>query len=148
MIKSSILILHITTSVIACIITCIIFYRSITGLLQKKEASKWDVKLPFWTTVLLYAQFALGTTLFIFYMVDYNKGNIDLVKNSDFGSRFWPVEHFILMVFTVVMSHVGWIFARYSRSPKVIFTKNLIYFGVACLMIMLSMSMNVIRHAL
>lgn len=147
MIKSSILILHIITSVLACVITCIIFYRSLIGLVKKKNATKWDVKLPFWTTIILYGQFALGTTLFVFYMIDYNNGNIDLVKNSDFGSRFWAVEHFILMVFTVVMSHIGWIFARNSRTPKLIFGKNLLYFGVACFMILLSMSMNVIRHA-
>jgi magnesium-transporting ATPase (P-type) len=118
------------------------------GLIKKKEAAKWDVELPLWTTILLYVQLALGTILFVFYMVDYTNGEIDLLKRSELRSRFWAVEHFILMVFTLVVSHIGWIFARNSKTPQLIFKKNVLYFGVACAMIMVSMAMNVIRHAL
>ncbi len=146
MIQSIILISHIVSSILAGIITFIIIYRAIAGLAFKKEADTWDLKLPGWTTMLLYIQFALGTILFVFYMIDYANGTIDLLQGTGLRRRFWPVEHFILMVFTLVISHIGWIFARNSKISKLIFKKNLLYFGVVCLMIMISMMMNMLRH--
>nr|WP_321450072.1 hypothetical protein [uncultured Carboxylicivirga sp.] len=148
MIRTIILILHIITSILACLVTCIIVFRAAYGLIKKTDVSDWDVKLPQWVTLLLYVQFILGSTLFIFYMIDYTHGQIDLMKRTELRSRFWAVEHFILMVFTLVISHIGWIFARQSKNSIIIYKKNLLYFGVACSMIMVSMAMNVIRHAI
>nr|WP_319400459.1 hypothetical protein [uncultured Carboxylicivirga sp.] len=148
MIRTIILILHIITSILACLVTCIIVFRAAYGLIKKIEVSDWDVKLPQWVTVLLYVQFILGSTLFVFYMIDYTHGQIDLMKRTELRSRFWAVEHFILMLFTLVISHIGWIFARQSKNSIIIYKKNLLYFGVACGMIMVSMAMNVIRHAI
>lgn len=118
------------------------------GLIKNKSVSKIDVSMPLWTTILLYVQLALGTALFIFYMVDYANGEIDLLKKSALRSRFWAVEHFILMVFTLVVSHIGWVFAKNGKTPRLLYKKNLLYFGIACAMIMVSMAMNVIKHAL
>ncbi|MCU4176305.1 hypothetical protein [Carboxylicivirga sp. N1Y90] len=146
--RNAILILHIVTSILACIVTMVIVTRAIIGLIKKKSVSKFDVSMPLWTTVLLYVQLALGTALFIFYMVDYANGEIDLLKKSALRSRFWAVEHFILMVFTLVVSHIGWVFAKNGKTPSLLYKKNLLYFGIACAMIMVSMAMNVIKHAL
>ncbi|MCU4166029.1 hypothetical protein [Carboxylicivirga caseinilyticus] len=147
MIRNGILIFHIITSILACLVTLVIVFRAIVGLTKKADVTGLDVRLPLWVTVLLYIQLALGTALFVFYMVDYTHGEIDLLKRTELRSRFWAVEHFILMVFTLVVSHIGWIFARQSKQSVIIYKKNLLYFGVACAMIMVSMAMNVIRHA-
>lgn len=146
--RNVILVLHVVTSVLAGLVTLWIVVRASYGWYKNLGTSKWDVKLPLWTTVLLYCQLALGTALFVFYMVDYANGEIDLLKKSALRSRFWAVEHFVLMVFTLVISHVGWIFARSGKTPKLIFKKNLLYFGIACGMIVISMVMNVTRHAI
>lgn len=146
--RNTILILHIVTSFLACIITIVIVARAILGLTKKKKIAHWDISLPLWTTIFLYIQLALGTALFIFYMIDYANGEIDLLKKSALRSRFWAVEHFILMVFTLVVSHIGWIFAKNGKTPSLLYKKNLLYFGIACTMIMISMAMNVIKHAL
>lgn len=147
MTRNLILILHIITSTLACLVTLVIVLRAIYGLRKKAAITIWDIKLPLLATILLYIQLALGTALFIFYMVDYSHGHIDLLKRTELRSRFWAVEHFILMVFTLVVSHIGWIFARKSKQSIIIYKKNLLYFGVACTMILISMAMNVIRHA-
>lgn len=147
MIRDGILILHIITSILAGLITLIIVFRATVGLIKKKEALTWDVKLPFWTTMLLYVQLALGTVLFVFYMIDYANGAIDMGRINELRGRFWAVEHFFLMVFTLVISHIGSVFARSSKISRHIFQKNLLYFGVVCIMILASMLMNVIRHA-
>jgi len=144
--RSFILVLHIITSVLAGVLTGVILFRSIAGILKQIPLSKKDVQLPFLATLLLYFQLILGTTLFVIYMIEYSSGEIDLYKNQVVKGRFWAVEHFILMVFTLVVSHIGWVFAKSNHTPNLIFKKNLLYFGIACAMILVSMGMNIVRY--
>ena len=146
--RNFILLLHIITSIIAGVLTGIILIRAIGGMLNRISLSKRDVQLPFAATLLLYFQLILGTVLFIIYMVEYSSGEVDLYENRMVRGRFWAVEHFILMMFTLVVSHIGWIFAKSNHTPQLIFKKNLLYFGFACTMIMVSMVMNIIRYVI
>ncbi len=146
--RELILILHIITSVMACILTGIILVRGVGGLYFQFKIKKMDVQLPFYATMLLYMQFILGTILFIMYMIEFSSGEFNVYQNQMVKGRFWAVEHFILMVFTLVISHIGWIFAKSNHTPKLIFKKNFLYFGIACTMIMISMAMNIIRYAI
>ena len=146
--RDLILVLHIITSAIACILTGIILVRAIGGVLNRVNLSKKDVYLPFVATLMLYFQLILGTILFVIYMVEYSSGEVDLYENQIVRGRFWAVEHFILMVFTLVVSHIGWVFAKSNHTPKLIFKKNLLYFGIVCTMITVSMVMNIIRYAI
>ncbi|MCG8582865.1 MAG: hypothetical protein MI866_23310 [Bacteroidales bacterium] len=145
--RELILILHIVTSVVACILTGIILVRGFGGLYLKFELKRLDVRLPFFATMLLYLQFVLGTVLFVMYMIEFSSGEINVYQNQVVKGRFWAVEHFILMVFTLVISHIGWVFAKSNHTPKLIFKKNFLYFGIACTMIMISMVMNIVRYA-
>jgi len=146
--RNTILTLHIISSIVALIITLAILIRSLLGVFKKVKLTAKDVKFPFITTLLLYFQLLLGSILYVFYILDYSNGKIDMLAEASTGSRFWAVEHFILMVFTLVVAHIGWIFARNGKTPQLIFKKNILYFGVACIMIFISMTMNVVRHAL
>ncbi|MBK3518921.1 hypothetical protein [Carboxylicivirga marina] len=146
--RELILILHIITSVMAYIITAIIVVRAIGGLYHKVTFKKLEVQLPFMATIFLYLQFVLGTVLFIMYMTEYSSGEIQVYQNQIVKGRFWAVEHFILMVFTLVVSHIGWVFAKSSYTPRLIFKKNFLYFGIACAMIMVSMVMNIVKYAI
>lgn len=148
MIRNTILTLHIISSIIALGVTLFIVVRALLGIMGKTKVAVTDVKGPLVATLLLYFQLLLGSVLYVFYIIDYSNGKIDRLSEAASGSRFWAVEHFILMVFTLVIAHIGWIFARNSRSPRSIFRKNILYFGVACIMIFISMIMNVVRHAL
>lgn len=145
--RELILILHIITSLLACIVSGIILVRAIGGLLKRFVLNKWDVKLPFIATMLLYLQFVLGTFLFVMYMIEFGSGDIEIYQQQVVKGRFWAVEHFVLMVFTLVMSHIGWVFAKSNHTPHLIFKKNFLYFGIACTMIVISMVMNIIRYA-
>ena len=146
--RNLILILHIITSIIAFIITAIVLIRAIGGLLKKISISKYDVSLPLTATLLLYFQLILGTALFVMYMVEYSSGDMEVYQKQVVKGRFWAMEHFILMVFTLVISHIGWIFAKSNHTPKLIFKKNFLYFGIACSMIMISMVMNIVRYSI
>ncbi|MBI9061636.1 MAG: hypothetical protein JEZ14_06580 [Marinilabiliaceae bacterium] len=146
--RNAILTLHIISSIVALIITLMIVIRALLGVFKKVELTVKDVRFPFFATLLLYLQLLLGSILYIFYILDYSNGEIDMLAEASTGSRFWAVEHFILMVFTLVIAHIGWIFARNGKTPQLIFKKNILYFGVVCTMIFISMTMNAIRHAL
>ncbi len=143
--RDVILSLHIGTSIMACVVTFIILMRGILGSFQKVVLSALDVKLPFVSTFLLYVQFVLGTGLYILFMNNYAKGDLSRIVEAAASGRFWVVEHFILMVFTLVMSHIGWIFSRNTKTPLVIFRKNMLYFGMAFMMIVVSITVNFFR---
>jgi len=146
--RSFILILHIITSFITCGITLFILVRGVMGSLGRTQLKSIDVKLPLLATVFLYLQFVLGTTLYFFFMNEYAHGEVLLMVEAMANGRFWVVEHFILMVFTLVISHIGSIFAYNTKTPSILFKKNTLYFGVAFIMIVISMTMNILRHAL
>ncbi|GEM_PF-2930315 len=146
--KNFVLILHIVTSFVTCILTGIVLVRAIFGLLDRVILSRTDVRLPLITTLLLYLQLVLGTVLFVMYMSEYGSGEIEIYQHQIARGRFWAVEHFILMVFTLVVSHIGWVFARSSHTPQLIFKKNLLYFGIAFAMIIVSMAMNIARYGI
>lgn len=146
--RSFILILHIITSIMACLVTGVILIRAIGGISKRIQLSKKDVQLPLIATILLYLQLILGSALFIMYMLEYSSGEINMYQNQVLRGRFWAVEHFVLMVFTLVISHIGWIFAKSHHTPRLIFRKNLLYYGIACTMILISMIMNIVRYAI
>ncbi|MBS2210505.1 hypothetical protein KEM09_03785 [Carboxylicivirga mesophila] len=146
--RELVLILHIITSLLACFITGTILVRAIGGLANRLQLNKLDVKLPFVATLLLYLQFVLGTFLFVMYMLEFGSGEVTTYAKQVVKGRFWAVEHFILMVFTLVMSHIGWVFAKSNHTPRLIFKKNFLYFGIACAMILISMAMNIVRYAM
>ncbi|WP_430810591.1 MULTISPECIES: hypothetical protein [unclassified Carboxylicivirga] len=146
--RELILIVHIVASVIAAIITGIILVRAILGLYRGMPLTKAEVRLPLVATILLYGQFVLGTILFILYMLEFGSGQVNMYQDQMVKGRFWAVEHFILMVFTLVISHIGWLFAKNNHTPRLIFKKNFLYFGIACAMILTSMLMNVVRYVL
>ncbi len=145
--RELVLILHIISSLLACLVTGTILVRAIGGLLNRIALNKLEVRLPFVATLLLYLQFVLGTFLFIMYMLEFGSGEVTTYAKQVVKGRFWAVEHFILMVFTLVMSHVGWVFAKSNHTPRLIFKKNFLYFGIACAMILISMVMNIVRYA-
>jgi len=146
--RNAILTLHIISSIMALAVTLVIIIRAFLGVFNKVKLTAKDVRFPFIATLLLYFQLFLGSILYVFYIIDYSHGAIDMLAEASSGSRFWAVEHFIMMVFTLVVAHIGWIFARNGKTPKLIFQKNILYFGVACIMIFISMTMNVVKHAL
>jgi hypothetical protein len=121
MMRNFILTIHIITSFVACVVTLWVLIRGLLGYFGKVKLKKRDVKLPLVATVLLYFQLLFGTLLYIAYMITYSRGEIGLASNASTASRFWAVEHFILMVFTLVISHIGWIFAKSCKTPIIIF---------------------------
>jgi hypothetical protein len=145
--REFILRLHIVSSTVLGLMALLLVVRSFFGYWRKRNLTKMDEKLPLWVLIMLYVQLFLGGVLYLYLLTDYSGSDLSAYALRRYNMRFWAVEHFILMAFTLVISHIGWVFARNCKTPEIIFKKNIIYFGAAFVMIVLSMTMNVIRHA-
>ena len=64
-----------------------------------------------------------------------------------FSARFWAVEHAILMFFAIIFGHLGLVYAKNIIDEKQKFKKIFIYFGLTSILIIISITMNMLRNA-
>jgi hypothetical protein len=143
--RNTVLILHIISSLLVCILTLILLLRSIIALKRKLPILKIDSRMPLCVVILLYTQLLLGMLLFYFIINDYNINTSKIAEHGRYWMRFWAVEHFTLMIFTVVLGHIGYIYNKNLKNPESIFRKNRLYFGITFVLICISMTMGIIR---
>jgi len=139
--------LHILSSIIPSILTLIIIFRSIKGIMLKNEIRSIDQKLPLFVLGFLYLQLALGILLYFIHIDDYSQ-----IENADqavtaINTRFWALEHFLMMFFALVLSHIGFIYSKNLKSNLRFHKKNLLFYGLICILIMTSLTLNALRHS-
>jgi len=139
--------LHILSSIIPSILTLIIIFRSIKGIMLKNEIRSIDQKLPLFVLVFLYLQLALGILLYFIHIDDYSQ-----IENADqavtaINTRFWALEHFLMMFFALVLSHIGFIYSKNLKSNLRFHKKILLFYGLICILIMTSLTLNALRHS-
>lgn len=139
--------LHILSSIIPSILTLLILFRSVKGWMLKKDIQAFDLKLPLYVLIFLYLQLALGILLYFIHISDYR-----LIENAEqavtaMNSRFWALEHFLMMFFALVLSHIGYIYSRHLKCSISLFKKNLLFYGMICILIMSSLTLNALRHS-
>ncbi len=143
---SSLLISHIVISILLAMISCYIVFRSFLGLVGRCDFSNFqDIKIPVFAVMLLYIELVLGMILYGIYINKLeslvNQANAD----AYFSARFWALEHAILMIFAIIFGHLGLLYARNLKNDKQKFKKNFMYFGFSFILIIISISMNMIR---
>jgi hypothetical protein len=143
--RDIILILHIVSSCMVCLMTLILLIRSQVALSQNLPVSKIDYKMPFYILLFLYFQLLMGMLLFYFLISHHTSNSLKIAEHGRYWMRFWAVEHFTLMIFTVVFAHIGYIYNKNTRLPDIIYRKNRLYFGITFILICWSMAMNIIR---
>tara|TARA_E500000331_G_C17227480_1_gene700981 strand:+ start:365 stop:808 length:444 start_codon:yes stop_codon:yes gene_type:complete len=145
---SILLIFHIVISILLGIISCYIVLRSIFGLLGKVSFSNfYDIKLPIAAVICLYLELILGLLLYAIYINQLETLITQANANAYFSARFWAVEHAILMFFAIIFGHLGLVYAKNLANDKQKFQKNCLYFGLSFILIVLSLSMNMMRNA-
>lgn len=145
---SAILIIHIIISIVLIVLSLYIVVRSFLGFIDKAPFSiKQDIYLPILAVILLYLELVLGLVLYILYILKLE--SLITQENADayFSARFWAVEHAILMFFAIIFGHLGLVYAKNLSDDKAKFKKNLLYFGLSSVLIMISITMNMFRNA-
>jgi len=133
--------LHYIVSGTFLIIALVIIYRSIIGIIKKKDYIFFDKILSSSFLINLYLQLIFGLILFsnlgssIGYDYVSADGTIKMVSK-----RFWPIEHIVLMIFALLIANLGFIFSNKSNESIAKFKKVLVYYTLSIVLIAYSLS--------
>ena len=92
-------------------------------------------------------ELVLGLLLYYLHMNKLENFISQTNANDYFSSRFWAVEHTILMFFAIIFGHLGLVYAKNLKNSAAKFKKNFIYFGLSFVLIMISLLMNIPNNA-
>lgn len=145
---SAILITHIVISIFLSLIAFYIVNRSIFGLIKNLNFSVFqDYYVPVFAVILLYIELILGLLLYSMHMTKLEDFINQANANDYFSSRFWAIEHTILMFFAIIFGHLGLVYAKNLINNREKFKMNLTYFGLSFVLIMISLIMNIPTNA-
>jgi len=89
-------------------------------------------------------QLILGVLLY-FVLGDNSDGANSLEEAAkQMSIRFWALEHFVIMIFALFLSQLGWVFIRKSRLDLNKHKNTLFYFGISILLIFISTGVGLI----
>jgi ABC-type uncharacterized transport system permease subunit len=145
---SIILIAHIIISIILTIVACYIVVRSFIGLIKGLFFSNFlDFYIPVFAVVLLYLELLLGLLLYYMHMSKLEGFISQTNANDYFSSRFWAIEHTILMIFAIIFGHLALVYSKNLSNNIAKYKMNLLYFGLSFVLILISLTMNMLRNA-
>ena len=145
---SIILIAHIIISIILTIVACYIVVRSFIGLIKGLFFSNsLDFYIPVFAVVLLYLELVLGLLLYYMHMSKLEGFISQTNANDYFSSRFWAIEHTILMIFAIIFGHLALVYSKNLSNNIAKYKMNLLYFGLSFILILISLTMNMLRNA-
>jgi hypothetical protein len=114
--------------------------RSVLGIIKDKSYTKLDKFLSFAFIVNLYLQLIFG--LILFSNLGSAAGYENLNGEYAVSKRLWPIEHIVLMLFSLFIANLGLIFSLKSNVDRDKHQKILIYYLISLFMIALSLSIN------
>ena len=145
---SIILIAHIIISIILTIVACYIVVRSFIGLVKGLFFSNFlDFYIPVFAVVLLYLELVLGLLLYYMHMSKLEGFISQTNANDYFSSRFWAIEHTILMIFAIIFGHLALVYSKNLANNIAKYKMNLLYFGLSFILILISLTMNMLRNS-
>lgn len=114
-------------------------WRAFSGLGGKKAYSAPDNRSGLFFTISCDLQFLIGILLYFLngWAAKWTGGHLQQVMSNPVD-RFYTVEHISMMVLAWILVHIGRVVVRKGKSDKDKFSKSLIYFGVALLLILLA----------
>lgn len=110
-------------------------FSALSGLSSKRNYTKADDRSNFFFMLGMDIQLLIGMILY------FNGQWFDRLKNlgdnmTDPMLRFFTLEHFLMMLIAWILVHAGRISVKKAVLPKAKFKKQLIYFGIALLIIL------------
>ena len=128
--------IHTSLSVIFVIISITSVVRFYFGWYKKLDFTKYDSLLAKALLVTLYLQMLMGVYLF------YTKLSATIIiRNNSLEDRFWPVEHFFVMFFSILTAQLGYVYAKNLKSSEKKFKTLIIYYSISLVLVMFSLGM-------
>lgn len=112
-------------------------FSALAGLMKNAPYSKPANLSNLLFMIMMDIQIVLG---FILY---FNNGWFDKLKRlgvymKDSNQRFFTLEHWLLMLIAWILVHAGRTAVKKAATPRAKYKKTLIYFGIALLLILIS----------
>ena len=113
--------------------------RGISGLSGRQAWSALDQRLGVIFTSAMDTQLLLGLLLYFFLSPITTTALRDLGgAMAQAGTRFFAIEHLLMMLIAVVVAHIGWARAKKAGSDAAKFRQIVIFFGLAIVIVLLS----------
>ena len=129
-------IIHTSLSVFFIIVSVTSIIRFYLGWVNKFEFSKFDGILATALLITLYMQMLMGVYLF------YDKLSATIViQNDSLDNRFWPVEHFFVMFFSILTAQLGYIYAKNIKKSLNKFKTLTVYYSISLILVVFSLAM-------
>ena len=120
----------------------ILFFANTKGAWVIALAESAEVIIFF--MVFLYIQCFLGFLLFFVFSDKAQGASSYIEADRQLSLRFWALEHFVVMLFTLILSQIGYIFIIKANSDLNKHKNTMFYYGLSLLLIFVSMSANLI----
>jgi hypothetical protein len=133
--------IHIWANVVFSIIAIVLFVETLKGYFYSRIYTKRIVYLENAYIGLLYFGLFLGIILYFFFHQHSIGPNVSMEElKRQQNSQFWAIEHFSVMVFSLMIAQIGKIFTVKAISDHNRYKYALFYYGIASLIIFVSMS--------
>jgi ABC-type glycerol-3-phosphate transport system permease component len=137
--------IHLFLSVLFFVIGLISNFRSVRGVLLKLDYKELDKSLAKAFLLLYYLQLVLGIILYFFpeiYVV---------LEETDLNDRIyyhhikaWVISHVSIVLFSVILSQIGYAQVKFSSNPGTRFLNSLFYFGTSYLLTSISVAIGML----
>ncbi len=112
--------------------------KALTGLAGNRLYTKADGQSNFFFMLGMDLQLLVGLALF--FVGSWFERLKDLGANmKDANSRFFTLEHELMMIIAWILVHVGRVSVKKATTPRAKFRRTLIFFGLALLLILIGM---------
>lgn len=133
--------IHISANIVFSVIAIILFVLTLNGYLYSRIYTKRIVYLENIYIGLLYFGLFLGIILYFFFHQHPIGPDVSMEElKRQQNSQFWAIEHFSVMVFALMIGQIGKIFTLKAISDHYKYKYALFYYGIATLIIFVSMS--------
>ncbi len=136
---NAVLILHSFVRWLVIVIGIVAFVRAFRGLYGKEMWTPADDRVGMAFTMSMDVQVLLGLLLYVFF------SPLTRIIFRDFGAamanagtRFFAVDHIFLMIVALVLAHVGRAASRRAQAAAAKHRRAAIFFGLALLLILVS----------
>ena len=112
-------------------------FRSYFGWIRNFSWHSRDHYMALGVVLLMYLQLILG--VYLFFSQHYLSTGSSLATPSPM--RFWPVEHFFVMLFALIVSQLGLVIVSNSRKASVKYRTIFVYFAISFALVLASLFM-------
>lgn len=132
--------IHVWSNVFFTLVAIALIISSIRGLKLKKEYRKINLYYEFAYIGLLYFGLFLGIILYFFIdgSSEADQKTIEELQ-KEHSSQFWAIEHFSVMIFTLLIAQIGKLFTSKAITNMQKFRYALFYYGSASCVVLISM---------